>query len=157
MVLEESRVLHLDPKAARRRLSSTSSQIGGGSFLSLEELEHRGLKSQPHSDIQLFQEIKNYECRTSMVLCLCLHPAAWPAKYWLFFLVETLWPGAPETSKSGSLGFHWLVDTLHFKSCTAFVVHIWQTHTLPQYLSTLSPDEPLREGKCNTNLLQNQE
>ena len=43
-----------------------------------------------------------------------------------------------------------------FKSPTAFVVHIWQTHALPPYLSLLNPDELPCEGKCNTNLVQKQ-
>jgi hypothetical protein len=41
-----------------------------------------------------------------------------------------------------------------FKSPTAFVVHLRQTHALLPYLSLLNPDEPPREGKHNTNLVQ---
>jgi hypothetical protein len=43
-----------------------------------------------------------------------------------------------------------------FKIPTVFVVHIWQTHTLPPYPSLLNPIEPPREGKCHTNLVQRQ-
>jgi hypothetical protein len=43
-----------------------------------------------------------------------------------------------------------------FKSPTAFVMHIWQIHVLPMYLSLLNPDEPPHEGKHNTNLVQKQ-
>jgi hypothetical protein len=39
----------------------------------------------------------------------------------------------------------------------AFVVHLRQTHTLQLCLSPLNPDEPLCEGKCNTNLVQKRE
>lgn len=35
---------------------------------------------------------------------------------------------------------------------TAFVVHVKQTHALPP---SLNLDEPLREGKHNSNLVQN--
>ena len=47
MVLEELRVLHFDPKAARRRLSSLGRQPGGGSLLHWVELEHRISKPTP--------------------------------------------------------------------------------------------------------------
>ena len=43
LVLEEPRVLHLDPKAARR-LSSPQAVMGGAM------LQHRHLKARPHSD-----------------------------------------------------------------------------------------------------------
>ena len=53
-----------------------------------------------------------------------------------------------------------LLKHLHpacFKSLTAFVVHLRQTHTLPLlYLSLLNPDKLPCEGKCNTNLVQKQ-
>ena len=41
-----------------------------------------------------------------------------------------------------------------FKTPTAFVVYIWQNHTLPLYLSLLNPAELPSEGKHNTNLVQ---
>ena len=46
MVLEELRVLHLDPKAARRRLISTGSQEEG--LIPLARLEHIYVTSKPH-------------------------------------------------------------------------------------------------------------
>jgi hypothetical protein len=36
------------------------------------------------------------------------------------------------------------------------VVHIWQTHVLPLYLSLLKPIEPPSEGKHHTDLVQKQ-
>jgi hypothetical protein len=57
------------------------------------------------------------------------------------------------------LSFHWPVVTTpapHFKTPRTFVVHIRQTQALPPYLSLLNPDEPLCEGKHNTNLVQEQ-
>ena len=53
----------------------------------------------------------------------------------------------------------WPVDVMPapcFKTPTAFVVHIWQTHALAPYLSLLNPVEMLCEGKCHTNLVQKQ-
>lgn len=44
----------------------------------------------------------------------------------------------------------------HQLPLAAFVVHTWQTHALPPYLSLLNPNKPPREGKCNTNLIQKQ-
>ena len=40
---------------------------------------------------------------------------------------------------------------------TYFVVNIRQTHILLPYLSLLNPEEPLSEGKHNTNLVQKQQ
>jgi hypothetical protein len=79
----------------------------------------------------------------------------WQAMADLFYLVETLWPGAPETFPPSLLSFHWWIattPTLFFTSPTAFVVHLRQTLAL--YLSLLNQDEPPHEGKHNTNLVQ---
>jgi hypothetical protein len=85
----------------------------------------------------------------------------WQAMADLFFyLMETLWSEAPEMSPCSLLGSHWWVVTtpiLCFKSTTAFMVNIRQTYTLLLYLSLLNPDELLREGKHNTNLIQRQQ
>jgi hypothetical protein len=96
-----------------------------------------------------------------------LVPLSWrPARpftglQWLtcFHLKETLWPRAPETSPPSSLSFYWRVPTMPapcFKSPRAFVEHIWQTHALWPYLFLLNPDEPLLEGRHNTNLVPRQ-
>ena len=86
----------------------------------------------------------------------------WPGppytgKQWLtcFDLMETLIQNST-ISPPSLLGSHWQVFTTTtpcFKSLMAFVVPIWQTCTLPLYLSLWVPEEPLREGKRNTNLV----
>jgi hypothetical protein len=43
-----------------------------------------------------------------------------------------------------------------FKSPTAFVVHIWQTHTLPPYLSLLNSDELLAARKKTQHKLSSE-
>jgi hypothetical protein len=97
-------------------------------------------------------EYKKKKSGTFLHLC-CQLPAlvAWPAMHWW---AVALWPIAPESSPSSSLSPHWQVITmpaLCFKSLMAFVVHIWQTHNLPLYLSLLNPERPPCEGKRNTN------
>lgn len=64
---------------------------------------------------------------------------------------------SPQNVSTLSLSSRWWVATMptpSFKTPIAFVVHIWRTHALMLYVSLLNPDEPLREGKCNINLVQ---
>jgi hypothetical protein len=42
------------------------------------------------------------------------------------------------------------------KTPTAFVVHIWQTHTLLLYFSLLNAEELMYKGKHHKNLVQKQ-
>lgn len=52
-----------------------------------------------------------------------------------------------------SLGSHWQVVTmpaLCFKSPTAFVLHIWQNHALPQYLSWTQTSHRMKENSTQT-------
>jgi hypothetical protein len=73
----------------------------------------------------------------------------WPT---CFYLMEILTLNST-ISPLSSLGPHWWVSTmaaLCFKSPTAFVEHIWQTHAWPPYLSLLNPDEPLRQDHPET-------
>jgi hypothetical protein len=85
----------------------------------------------------------------------------WPA---CSYLVETLWPGAPEMSPPSLLSSHcWFatMPTLCFKSLIAFVMHLSQTPALLLYLSLLNnPLTPTpkcpSERKHHTNLVQNQ-
>ena len=87
------------------------------------------------------------------------HSLPWrpgPAMHWravagLFYLMETLWPGASKMSLPSSLGSCWQFTTTPtpcFKSSMAFVVHLRQTQALPQYLSLLN--HPVKENTTQT-------
>ena len=116
-----------------------------------------------HSSL-LREILKKKENWHMSVLCQQLSaPAAWPAMHWRAMANLFLSHGDSDSElhnlSTQLTSSHWQVATMPapcFKSPMAFVVHIWQTHALPPYLSLLNPDEPPHEGKHNTNLVQKQ-
>ena len=74
-----------------------------------------------------------------------------------FYLVETLWLSAPKSVyPTHSLSSHWWVVMVRALCFKTPMVHIWQTHALPPYLSPLNPAKLPHEGKHHTNLVQKQ-